>query len=274
MLTTLTTLIDRLDRGAVAEDVLSWGCPVPAFGDLSTSRIATLGINPSNREFVDASGVELDGAARRFPTLNSLGLASWSHTDATHMASIMDSCRSYFSRNPYNSWFQRLEYIIADADASYYRASSDAGHLDGACHLDLIPYATARKWTELAYRQRATLLAAGGDTLGLLLQQSPVRVLVLNGRSVVEGFQELAGVRLDSQEITAWKLSRTSTDHVKGIAYTGTINELSGFHFGRSIKVLGFNHNLQSSFGVTKEVMTSIRDWVTCAARKDNCETT
>lgn len=262
MLTTLTTLIDRLDRGAVAEDVLPWGCPVPAFGDLSISRIATLGINPSNREFVDASGGELDGAARRFPTLKSLGLASWSHTDATHLESIMDSCRSYFFRNPYNSWFQRLDYIIADSGASYYHAAS------AACHLDLIPYATARKWTELPHRQRSTLLAAAGDTLGLLLHQSRVRLLVLNGRSVVEGFQELAGVRLDAEEISAWNLSRNSTDDVKGIAYSGTINGLSGIHFGRSIKVLGFNHNLQSSFGVTKEVMTSIRDWVTNATKK------
>ena len=263
MLNTLTTLIDRLDRGAVAEDVLSWGCPVPAFGDLAISRIATLGINPSNREFVDVAGVELDGAERRFPTLKSLGLASWSDADATHMASIMDSCRSYFFRNPYNSWFQRLEYIFADTGASYYRASR------AACHLDLIPYATTRKWTELAYRQRATLLAAAGDTLGLLLQQSRVRLLILNGNSVVKGFEELADVQLDAEEITAWRLSRNAADHVKGIAYTGTINALSGFHFGRSIKVLGFNHNLQSSFGVTREVMTSIREWVTTAAGKD-----
>ncbi len=263
MLTTLTTLIDRLDRGALAEDVLPWGCPVPAFGDLATSKIATLGINPSNREFVDAAGNELDGAARRFPTLNSLGLSSWSETDATHMESIMESCRRYFFRNPYNAWFQRLDYIIADAGASYYRTSSTA------CHLDLIPYATARKWTELAHRQRSTLLAGAGDTLGLLLRQSRVRLLVLNGRSVVEGFQELAGVRLDSQEIAAWNLCRTSSDHVKGIAYSGEIDTLSGFSFGRSVTVLGFNHNLQSSFGVTKEVMRSIRDWVTTAGKKE-----
>lgn len=263
MLTTLTTLIDRLDRGVVADDVLSWGCPVPAFGDLSSSRIATLGINPSNREFVDASGVELDGALRRFPTLNSLGLCSWSHADATHMESIMDSCRSYFFRNPYNTWFQRLDYVMADAGASYYRAAS------AACHLDLVPYATARKWTELTYRQRSGLLAAAGDTLGLLLPQSRVRLLILNGRSVVEGFQELAGIQLNSQQMSAWKLSRSSTDHVKGIAYSGTIDTLSGYPLGRSIKVLGFNHNLQSSFGVTTEVIKSIREWVATAAKKD-----
>jgi hypothetical protein len=268
MITTLTTLIDRLDRGAVAEDVLSWGCPVPAFGDLANSKIATLGINPSNREFVDAAGNELDGAQRRFPTLNSLGLASWSHTHATHLESIIDSCRSYFFRNPYNSWFQRLDYVIADAGASYYCASS------AACHLDLIPYATGRKWTELPYRQKSELLAAAGDTLGLLLYESRVQLLVLNGRSVIEGFQELAGVRLAAEEITAWNLSRNSVDHVKGIAYSGIIDTLSGIPLGRSIQVLGFNHNLQSSFGVTKEVMKSIREWVSSAAQEDTSETT
>src|SRR2546422_2502451 len=60
--TILTTLIDRLDSTAiVATDVIRWGCPVPAFGDLTCSQVATLGLNPSNREFVDDFGQELEG---------------------------------------------------------------------------------------------------------------------------------------------------------------------------------------------------------------------
>ena len=49
---------------------------------------------------------------------------------------------------------------------------------------------------------------------------------------------------------------------MKGAAYTGVVNRLSGIEFGREILILGFNHNLQSSFGVTTKVIHSIRDWI------------
>src|SRR5690348_5636215 len=75
----LSILVSRLNDPIVSEnEVIHWGCPVPSFGNLSTAKIATLGLNPSNREFVDKNGRELDGVHRRFHTLNSLGLSKWS----------------------------------------------------------------------------------------------------------------------------------------------------------------------------------------------------
>src|ERR1700722_10513727 len=148
----LTTLIDRLDSPAVSgTHVIRWGCPVPSFGDLSSSRVATLGLNPSNREFVDELGEELRGTFRRFHTLTSLGLQSWSDVDARHLRLILESCCNYFLGNPYDRWFKKLDQVVSGANASFYDASCQA------CHLDLIPYATARKWTELTARQRFSL---------------------------------------------------------------------------------------------------------------------
>src|SRR6266446_6786884 len=70
----LPNLIERLDDPLVkAAKVIPWSCPVPYFGDLSQSIVATLGLNPSNREFVDGSEIELDGPTRRLHTLKSLG---------------------------------------------------------------------------------------------------------------------------------------------------------------------------------------------------------
>jgi hypothetical protein len=258
MHTTLTTLIDRLDSAAVSNtNVIRWGCPVPSFGDLSKSRVATLGLNPSNREFVDESGNELEGVVRRFPTLKSLGIGSWSDVDASHLRLIIESCRAYFMGNPYDRWFRRLDGVLSGTNTSYYNASL------AACHLDLIPYATARKWTELTQRQRTSLLAVAGDTLGLLLRNSPVRILILNGRSVVEQFQDIAGVSLDRKEMPTWSLPRQSGADVSGIAYYGVVDTLSGITLGNPLRVLGFNHNLQSSFGVTNEVIHAIRNWIT-----------
>jgi hypothetical protein len=263
MHSTLTTLINRLASSAISgTDVIQWGCPVPSFGDLSSSRVATLGLNPSNREFVDESGNELQGKLRRFHTLKSLGLASWSEADARHLQLIIESCRAYFLGNPYDRWFKKLDQIVLGANASYYDASCQA------CHLDLIPYATARKWTELTPQQRSSLLAIAGDTLGLLLRDAPVRVLILNGRSVVEHFQDISGIYLESQEMPKWSLPRQSKPDVTGIAYKGVVDTLSGIELGHNVLVLGFNHNIQSSFGVTTEVIHAIRAWIAKASKE------
>ena len=68
-------------------------------------------------------------------------------------------------------------------------------------HLDVIPYATLQKWTGLTPHQRSTLLSIAGDTLGLLLSDLPIQVLILNGRSVVEMFQDIAGNPIGKEKI-------------------------------------------------------------------------
>ena len=253
----LTTLIDRLDSPSIRRTgVIPWGAPVPSFGDLSSSRVATVGLNPSNLEFVDEKGDELQGKSRRFHTLQSLGISSWSDVDARHLRLILESCRDYFQGNPYDRWFKRLDQIISGAQTSYYGPSRKA------CHIDLIPYATATKWSALQPGQRAALLDLAGDTLGLLLRASPVQVLALNGSSVVEHFEVIAGVRLAQRKMSTWSLPRSSGRSVPGFSYTGLVDTISGISLGHKLLVLGFNHNLQSSYGVTSEVVQAIREWI------------
>lgn len=255
---TLTDLVDRLcNPDLFAADVIPWGSPVPSFGNLSLSSVATLGLNPSNREFVDTSGNELSNQSRRFHTLSSLELKRWSDAQKQHMELIAKSCHDYFFHNPYDGWFRALDDLISGTNASFYDPKTQA------CHLDLVPYATASKWTELSQKQKKSLLNLTGDTLGLLLQDSAVRLLVLNGRTVVNHFKEISGVRLDTTLMPEWTLPRRSGDGVKGYAYTGIVEEVAGVRLNRAISVLGYNHNIQSSFGVTNQVKSSIRDWIT-----------
>ncbi len=253
----LTSLVDRLDEQAIHETgVIEWGSPIPAFGDVMASRVASVGLNPSNREFVDASGDELEGTSRRFHTLNSLRLSSWAEVDSRHLRLILESCRSYFQENPYDGWFRKLDSVIVGTGASYYDVANPASHLD------LIPYATASKWTDLSGAQRLSLLAASGDVLGLVVRDAPIEVLILNGQAVVDAFERLAGVSLNRSLMPEWSLPRRASADVAGTAYSGTVTRISGVDLGRSILVLGFNHNLQSSFGVTTEVVGKIREWI------------
>jgi hypothetical protein len=229
---------------------------VPTFGDVSRSRVATLGLNPSNREFVDHLGNELDGALRRFHTLNSLLLPCWSRASSNHLKLIVSSCQRYFQNNPYDGWFKALDNLISGTHASYYGRSARA------CHLDLIPYATSCKWTELSLRQRTTLLFSAGDSLGLLLRDSPVRILVLNGQTVVNNLELIANVEFEKEEIPSWTLPRKDSYGVRGYAYRGVVREIGGIKLRRELLVLGFNHNIQSSFGVTTKVKLAIKQWI------------
>ena len=185
---TLLISIEKLSNLSLSEKcVIPWSCPVPSFGNIYESELATVGLNPSNREFVDREGKELNEADRRFHTLNSLGLRCWSDACIEQLSMIEESCTKYFLRNPYNKWFKDLDDLISGTSASYYTCSS------AACHLDLIPYATACKWTDLSSQQRASLLNASADILGLLLRDSPVKLLVLNGKAVVDNLERLSG---------------------------------------------------------------------------------
>jgi hypothetical protein len=254
---TLVTMLERItDEAAREAEVIPWGCPVPAFGDPAVARVATLGLNPSNREFVDDEGVELTGEVRRFHTLASLGLATWDDADADHLDQILALCRDYFAGNPYDRWFRRLDAVVSATGASYYDPTAPA------CHLDLIPYATARKWTALSTRERAGLVRLAGDTLGLLLRRSAISTLILNGQSVVSHFQQATGIVLHRTEVPAWALPRQSGMDIPGYAYQGCVNNVSGYPLFKELLVLGYNHNLQSSYGVTSSVIEAIRQWI------------
>lgn len=263
MIAELVNLVERLsDPKLHKAEVITWGCPIISFGNLSNSKIATLGLNPSNREFVDENGKELKGDKRRFHTLDSLGLKKWSEADENHIDLIAELCDEYFFRNPYNGWFKRLDYLISGTSMSYYFPSGEA------CHLDLIPYATSCKWTELTLEQRSLLLQLTGDTLGLLLRQSPVKLLILNGQTVVDHLQKICNIQLRRTHMPSWTLPRKGTEGVSGYSYIGEINQIAGVALNQPIAVLGYNHNIQSSFGVTSQVQTSIRGWISKKAKE------
>jgi hypothetical protein len=241
--------------------VLEWGCPVPFFGNFSDAAIATVGINPSNKEFVDGSGSELDGHDRRLPTLRSLGKVSWSAVETPDLEEIIHACTTYFARTPYDRWFQVLERILAPSMLSLYKPGG------GACHLDLVPYATVDKWGNLPATSHRALLEASQRPFGVMLRDSKLEKLVLNGRSVVTEFERIAQVNLSKTPVTTWDLPRSTSQPVRGFAYQGEVERIGQISLGRKVQVLGYNHNLQSSYGVTATVISSIGAWLASIIR-------
>ena len=83
----------------------------------------------------------------------------------------------------------------------------------------------------------------------------------------------LADSLLASTDVPGWGLPRADGRDVPGIAYEGRLTTLSGEDLGREIVVLGYNHNLQSSFGVTRAVMKSISCWIKSRTEEALCAT-
>ncbi len=249
MYSPLVRLIDQASTLTPSDCVLDWASPVPFFGDVDQAKVATVGINPSNREFVDAAGRELCGPRRRLSTLASLGLPLWSQATGQHLSEIRRSCTRYFKTNPYRRWFDVLDRTLRAGQFSYYDGS--------ACHLDLVALATRNKWAAVDTRTRQNLINNGKSVLAQIIRDSSVTTLILNGRSVVTEFESFASVALIAEPIDSWTLPRKNGG-VNGYLFTGTISTLGGIDLGREVSVYGYNHNLQSSFGVTSEVIDRI----------------
>lgn len=252
----MATLVRALhEQDASGATIVDWACPVPYFGRLSSARIATVGINPSNKEFVADDGAELLQERARLPTRRSLDLTSWGAADHEALRDILRACEEYFDVNPYGRWFGVLDRILIARDATYYGSGASA------CHIDVVPFATHAKWGEIPRATQADLLRMGLDSTALLLRDSPVQVLVLNDRSVANALNGRVDV-LEAHRIPGWDLPRANGPAVPGLAYTGTTTRLGTCDLGRRVQILGWNHNLQSSFGVTGAVKDEIARWL------------
>lgn len=253
----ISNLIFKLsDPQLIEADIISWGSPILSFGNYEKSKIATLGINPSNKEFVDNQNNELKANKRRFHTLTSLNINSWSEINDDHISIIKNSFNEYFNINPYDNWFKKLDYLISGSSYSYYFPSGEA------CHLDLVPFATNSKWSELSSEQKKCLLNIGANFLGKIIENSEIEIIILNGQTVIDNLIKISNVNLHKEIQDDWRLNRKLSNGVKGFSYSGSLNKIGNIKLKKVIKIYGFNHNIQSSFGVTKKVQSSIRSWL------------
>lgn len=115
--------------------LLRCATPILAFGRWETARIATAGLNPSEREFLDGFGQELQPPQRRFlhRTANDVVEPSvLALADARRMA------EGYFELgNAYWSWFGGFRPLLDELGWTF-----ESGH---ACHTDYVtPFATTK----------------------------------------------------------------------------------------------------------------------------------
>ena len=208
--------------------------PVLFFGDVFTARIATIGINPSDQEYLDPDGNELDGDARRFETLASLGATARSALSDAQCSAALRRMRSYFvRRETVFRWFRPLERVLAGMRHSY-----TSGYV---AHLDLVQEATQPTWSALAREHRgeaADLLAADTPFLRWQLATVPLQAVICNGMTAL---RHVCGM-LD-QPVAVENAFQGQFARLRWYAAHGRIS-------GRSIAVVGWNIPLTRPTGL------------------------
>lgn len=158
----ITHMTPPIDAGVIAGTT-----PVVSFGDFTTARIATLGINPSSKEFMSGEKF-IQGESKR--------LADDEHGKA-NAVDIWFGCQNYFrGANAYWPWFGALEELLKGVGASYKDGS--------ACHLDLSPWATFPAYGQLTPTQQSNLLKHDAEFLDWQIIESPIKKVLFNGASV------------------------------------------------------------------------------------------
>jgi len=184
--------------------VVRGSTPVVSFGDFTKAKVATIGINPSSKEFMDTSSSGttnelLPDEKKRLADYESLGILSTDPLDddtaqymlgADGAKEIWEGCRDYFKGpNAYWSWFSDLEMVLSGASVSYKDSS--------ACHLDISPWATDPVFRDLDKTQQKQLLLGESDFLEWQIAKSNIGILVINGATVYESLKTLPAFNLE-----------------------------------------------------------------------------
>ncbi len=237
-------LVRMVRRIPPIPEVVPGSTPVVAFGEPRIARVATLGINPSHQEFIGRDGL-LAGRDRRLATLESLSADGLPNLTDSQVRTVIDDCGRYFSsdRNPYRRWFDPLDEILRrGVHASYYDGT--------ACHLDLSHWATDPVWSGLSASSRQRLLDEGVPHLRDQILEGQVRLIVLNGRQVLDQVQAVRLVRL----------------RPTGTIQIGTVRGTLVEGLADGVRYLGWSTNIQSSWGVTSEFRRQLAAWLASAA--------
>jgi len=211
--------------------------PVVSFGDFTTSRIATLGINPSSKEFMSGN---------KFLETTKKRLADDDNGKA-NATDIWFGCQNYFKgKNAYWKWFGALEELLQGVGASYVDGS--------ACHLDLSPWATFPAYGRLTSGQQSTLLQHDSHFLEWQITQSPIKRILFNGASVhktIVASHNFYLQKVGEIKYTSGGQSRTSS-MISGDGPMGA----SVFGWTVNIQALKATHAERA------DVMLKIRNWL------------
>jgi len=240
---TLTVLNDQ----KINAELFDINCaPVLYFGNIRNAKVATIGLNPSNVEFYDRKGLELEGSKRRFPSLKSLNLQTWDTISKEQWCLFESSYQNYFNNTPYFYWFDQLDKLLFETNFSYYFPYANV------VHLDLVPLVTKKKWGNLTSAEQQFILEKFKDIFIDILDASDIDVIILNGKSVINQIQKTFNIFFEIEKAPQIDLCFENRI-IGGYIFRGKLLSKN-----KIVKIIGYNHNIQSSFGLKTEVVNNL----------------
>ena len=158
--------------------------PILWFGDMnayrrSDLRVVTVGLNPSNMEFLPKRGATNYDVIHRFP--KATGLVGKNYLSPTDIQIYEDCMNDYFVNNLngkstwYRTWFSNNEAALHGLDASYFDSDNFKRI---AIHIDLQTPVATNKWSSLANNQKQVLQNNVGYSFSQLLNQLDPHVII------------------------------------------------------------------------------------------------
>jgi hypothetical protein len=175
----------RIMQKSYLKTAVPGSTPVISFGDFTKARIATIGINPSSKEFqIGGSNPRLIPGldSKRLEDYESLQISRASEIGLPEANKIWKGCQSYFERNPYG-WFDHFEPILSMFNASYKDGT--------ATHLDLSQTATSKAWSALTAKERIELLDEDLDFFRWQNSQPNINIRLINGQTAINQVKKL-----------------------------------------------------------------------------------
>ena len=227
--------------------------PILWFGDhRRTPKIVTVGLNPSYREFFktqdDARSLQYyPSSKRRFYVYSTIDVNNSMSPESTNR--VIPSYDEYFKRNPYTKWFGRprgynIECFINQLDASFYHERSFS-----CVHIDLFPYATIDKFSDLDQSKMNDIFKDSWflDHFKDLVDFLDPKDLIMFGRSTTEYFNKYF-------EGTINLNSHFSKNGRKYASYGVSVYTVSG----KQVPLVGLSVNLGNPRGFTKELLAGM----------------
>lgn len=165
--------------------------PVLFFGDLLGAEVASVGLNPSDQEYLSKGGTMLAGPAQRFATLASVGADERAELTDTQCAEAVEWMRDYYEpgKPVYGSWFNALSRVVEGFGASFRDRT--------AAHLDLVQESTSPVWSELGAVEREALLRQDLPFLEWEIRAFPLRAVICTGKTVSVHVRRQLGVEIE-----------------------------------------------------------------------------
>ena len=208
-----------LQKEPVGAPIVKNSTPVVSFGNPYKALVATVGINPSSKEFLDKKNNILSPEQKRLVDLDSLNKTNLNQLDEDDAEKIIEGCYNYFKTGNHYKWFDQIEeHVLKPTGYSYFDGT--------ACHLDLIQWATNPVWSQIKSKDiQAMLLEHDKEFFIHQIQKYNFETVFLNGKTVVEQVEKLGIVELTEVAEVVYlktgKVSRIKTGKIGQTTFVG-----------------------------------------------------